>query len=150
MTTNQQKIVDILNKARSMEMESIHQYMVQHYLLDSLNYEELAKFQKLIAVDEMRHAERFAERIREIGGIPTCERNGKIILNQTLEEIYSHDINLESNTVEQYTKFIQECKNLGDSTTAELFNDILAEEKIHLSQYEDDNSKIQEYKQNNK
>ena len=62
------KVIEVLNKARSMELYAVHQYMNQHYNLDDMDYGELAANMKLIAIDEMRHAENFAERIKELGG----------------------------------------------------------------------------------
>ncbi|MCU0593463.1 MAG: bacterioferritin, partial [Desulfobacterales bacterium] len=56
------KVIEALNKARAMELHAIHQYMNQHYNLDDKDYGELAAKVKLIAIDEMRHAEMFAER----------------------------------------------------------------------------------------
>ena len=61
-------VIGTLNEARSMELHAISQYMNQHYGLDNMDYGELAKNVKLIAIDEMRHAEMFAERIKELGG----------------------------------------------------------------------------------
>ena len=61
-------VIEVLNKARSMELHAIHQYMNQHYNLDDMDYGELAAKVKLIAIDEMRHAEMLAERIKELGG----------------------------------------------------------------------------------
>lgn len=58
------RVIEVLNKARSMELQAIHQYMNQHYNLDDRDLGELAKNIKLIAIDEMTHAEAFAERIR--------------------------------------------------------------------------------------
>ena len=58
------KVIEVLNKARAMELFAIHQYMNQHYNLDDMDYGELAANMKLIAIDEMRHAENFAERIK--------------------------------------------------------------------------------------
>ena len=58
------KVIEVLNKARSMELYAVHQYMNQHYNLDDLDYGEFASKIKLIAIDEMRHAEQFAERIK--------------------------------------------------------------------------------------
>ncbi|HQG30658.1 MAG TPA: ferritin-like domain-containing protein, partial [Deltaproteobacteria bacterium] len=57
------KVIGVLNKARSMELQAIYQYMNQHYNLDNMDYGDLALKVKLIAIDEMRHAEMFAERI---------------------------------------------------------------------------------------
>ncbi len=65
-----ENVVGVLNKARSMELQAIHQYMNQHYNLDDMDYGELAVNMKLIAIDEMRHAEMFAERVKELGGNP--------------------------------------------------------------------------------
>jgi len=62
------KVIEVLNKARAMELHAIHQYMNQHYNLDNMDYGELAGKVKLIAIDEMRHAEMFAERIKELEG----------------------------------------------------------------------------------
>ena len=65
------RVIAALNEARAMELFAITQYMNQHYGLDSMDYGELAAKMKLIAIDEMRHAEMFAERIKELGGEPT-------------------------------------------------------------------------------
>ena len=65
-------IVGVMNQARSMELQAIHQYMNQHYNLDNMDYGDLAAKVKLIAIDEMRHAEMFADRIKELGGEPTA------------------------------------------------------------------------------
>ena len=77
--TRKANVVEALNKARSMELHAIHQYMNQHYNLDDMDYGELAANMKLIAIDEMRHCEMFAERIKELGGEPTSEVAGKVI-----------------------------------------------------------------------
>ena len=71
-----QNVIDVLNKARAMELQAISQYMNQHYNLDDMDYGELAAKMKLIAIDEMRHAEMFAERIKEIGGEPVTGHGG--------------------------------------------------------------------------
>lgn len=64
------KVIEVLNKARSSELQAIHQYMSQHYDLDDMDYGKLASNLKQIAIDEMRHAEALAERVKELGGDP--------------------------------------------------------------------------------
>ena len=44
------KVIGVLNEARSMELHAISQYMNQHYGLDNMDYGELAKNVKLIAI----------------------------------------------------------------------------------------------------
>ena len=81
-------VVAALNKARSMELHAIHQYMNQHYNLDDKDYGELAMNMKLIAIDEMRHCEMFAERIKELGGEPTSELAAKVVKGQDVKTIF--------------------------------------------------------------
>ena len=95
-----QKVIDALNTARGMELQAISQYMVQHYTLDEMDYGKLCAYQKLIAIDEMRHAEKFAERVKELGGAPNCEKAGPIEQPQELKQIYPFDIGMESDTIE--------------------------------------------------
>jgi len=45
------KVIEVLNKARAMELQAINQYMNQHYNLDDMDYGELAGKIKLIAID---------------------------------------------------------------------------------------------------
>ena len=75
--TRKAKVMEALNKARAMELYAITQYMNQHYALDDMDYGELAANMKLIAIDEMRHAEMFAERLNSLCQIEVREaQNG--------------------------------------------------------------------------
>ena len=95
-------VIAVLNKAREMELQAITQYMNQHYNLDEMDFGELASKIKLIAIDEMRHAEMFAERIKELGGDPATGYDGKIAKGQSPEKIFSFDSVLEDDTIDAY------------------------------------------------
>ena len=112
--TRKANVVEALNKARSMELHAIHQYMNQHYNLDDMDYGELAANMKLIAIDEMRHCEMFAERIKELGGEPTSE----------------------DDTIFVYNELRKVCVDNGDILTAKLFETIIGEEQIHLNYFD--------------
>lgn len=133
---NVQKIIEVLNIARSMELQAISQYMNQHYTADAQDYGEFAKNLKLIAIDEMRHAESFAERIKELGGEPTSDPLSKIEKGQAVDVIFGFDAKLESETIAKYTEFQKLCMENGDSVTAALFEQIIVEENIHLKYFE--------------
>jgi Bacterioferritin (cytochrome b1) len=130
------KVIEVLNQARAMELFAIHQYMNQHYNLDDMDYGELAANMKLIAIDEMRHAENFAERIKELGGEPTTQKEGKIVTGQAVSVIYEADANQEENTIEAYSGFLAVCKEAGDIVSARLFERIIDEEQAHLTYYD--------------
>ena len=131
-----QKVVEVLNKARGMELHAIGQYMNQHYSLDDMDYGELAAKNKLIAIDEMRHAEMFAERIKELGGEPTSDLADKVQKGQKLEQMFAFDAGLEDNTVDVYNQFLQVCRDNGDSVTAKIFEEIIDEEQDHFNYFD--------------
>jgi bacterioferritin len=130
------KVVEVLNQARGMELQAIGQYMNQHYNLDDMDYGELAAKIKLIAIDEMRHAEMFAERVKELGGEPVTGYEGKIAKGQPVDKIFSHDSALEDDTIDTYNQFALVCRENGDSISMKIFEDIIDEEQIHLNYFE--------------
>lgn len=130
------KVIEVLNKARSMELQAIHQYMNQHYNLDDMDYGDLAAKVKLIAIDEMRHAEMFAERIKELGGEPTAEPADKVVKGQKVDVIFPFDAGLEDDTMDVYNQFLLVCRENGDSTSMKLFETIVDEEQIHFNYFD--------------
>jgi bacterioferritin len=138
-TTKEQrrkKVITVLNKARSMELQAIHQYMNQHYNLDDMDYGEFAAKVKLIAIDEMRHAEMFAERIKELGGEPTTELAGKVEKGQTVEVIFPFDAEQEDDAITAYNQFLLVCRENGDSTSMKLFEAIIDDEQAHFNYFD--------------
>jgi bacterioferritin len=134
--TKKKKVIEVLNKARSMELQAIYQYMNQHYNLDNMDYGDLALKVKLIAIDEMRHAEMFAERIKELDGEPTAESAAKVEKGQRVEAIFPFDAKLEDDTIDIYNKFLLVCRDNGDSTSMKLFETIIDEEQIHFNYFD--------------
>jgi bacterioferritin len=132
----QKKVIDVLNKARGMELNAIHQYMNQHYNLDDMDYGEMAGKIKLIAIDEMRHAEAFAERIKELGGEPTTEPSAKVEKGQAVEAIFPFDVDLEDGAITAYNQFLLVCRENGDSVSVQLFEEIIDDEQVHLNYFD--------------
>lgn len=137
------KVIEVLNKARAMELHAIHQYMNQHYNLDDMDYGELAAKVKLIAIDEMRHAETFAERVKELGGEPVTEHDGKVAKGQKVEGIFPFDAALEDDTIDVYNQFLLVCRDNGDSVSMKIFEDIIEEEQIHYNYFDNVHSHIE-------
>jgi bacterioferritin len=136
------EVIGVINQARAMELQAIHQYMLQHYNLDNMDYGDLAAKVKLIAIDEMRHAEMFADRIKELGGEPTPDLAGKVEKGQKVEAIFPFDANLEDDTVDRYNQFLILCRENGDSISVKLFETIIDEEQIHFNYFDNINEHI--------
>lgn len=142
MNEKKAKVIEVLNKARSMELQAIHQYMIQHYNLDDMDFGELAGKVKLIAIDEMKHAEDFAERVKELGGEPTTELAGSVIKGQEVKEIFPFDVKEEETAIEAYNEFLKVCQENGDSISVKLFERIINDEQIHLNYFDNTNKHL--------
>jgi len=138
-----EKVIEVLNKARSMELQAIHQYMNQHYNLDDMDYGELAAKMKLIAIDEMRHAEAFAERVKELGGEPTTELAGGIQKGQDINTIFDFDAAEEDHALDAYNQFLLVCRDNGDSISVKLFEQIIDDEQEHFNYFDAINDHIE-------
>jgi len=130
------RVVEVLNQARSMELFAITQYMNQHYNLDNMDYGELAMNMKLIAIDEMRHAEMFAERVKELDGEPSTGWEGDLKKAQDVKVIYPYDAGLEDDTIDIYSQFLLTCRESGDAISAKLFETIIEEEQAHMNYFD--------------
>jgi bacterioferritin len=104
-----------------MELRAVHQYMNQHYNLDNWDYGELAANVKLIAIDAMPHAERFADRIEESGGEPTAEPADATEKGQKADVAFAFDAAVEDNTIASYNEFLSVCRENGDSISVMTF-----------------------------
>jgi len=138
------KVIEVLNKARAMELQAIGQYMNQHYNLDDMDYGDLAAKVKLIAIDEMRHAEQFAERIKELGGEPTADPAGPVAKGQKVETVFPFDAGQEDDAISAYNQFLLVCRENGDSTSMKLFEAIIDEEQIHYNYFDNVHSHIEQ------
>jgi len=130
------KVIAVLNKARSMELQAIHQYMNQHYNLDDMDFGEMAANIKLIAIDEMRHAEAFAERVKELGGEPTTKLAGGVETGQGVETIFPFDAEQEDDAIIAYNQFLLVCRENGDSVSVKLFEAIIEDEQEHFNYFD--------------
>jgi len=136
------KVIEVLNKARAMELYAISQYMIHHYALDAMDYGELAKNMKLVAIDEMRHAEQFAERIKELGGEPGTDLSDKVQMGQDVPKIFDFDAVVEDVTIDAYNQWLSVCREMGDNVSVKLFEAIIDEEQTHFNHFENVSSHI--------
>ncbi|MCX7826951.1 MAG: ferritin-like domain-containing protein [Verrucomicrobiae bacterium] len=134
---DKQAVIDVLNKARAAELAAILQYMSQHYELADNDYGQFAQQLKLIAIDEMRHAEMLAERILILGGTPTSKPDMETKKKQPVLEIFKLDEKLEDGAVRDYNEFLQVCREARDYVSAKVFELLIVEEQIHLEHFQD-------------
>jgi bacterioferritin len=120
----------MLNKAIAREMQVAVQYMWQHVQWIGVKGFAVRDELQSIAVEEMKHAEKIAERLFYLGGTPTTKPD-PINVGKTLKEMIKQDIKDEKIAIEMYKQIIEMAQKEGDVTTAFIFKQILEQEEDH-------------------
>ena len=60
-----EQVIQLLNETLKNELTAINQYWLHYRMLDNWGVKKLAEFERQESIDEMKHADRFAERILE-------------------------------------------------------------------------------------
>jgi bacterioferritin len=131
-----QKVIDLLNKARSRELTAISQYMSQHYELEDTDFGKLASKFKEIGITEMKHAEKLAERILFLNGEPTSKPDALVKKGQQIPQMLTTNMALESSAIKLYNEAAMVCAGEKDQISKELFEELLKEEEDHLNYFE--------------
>ena len=129
------ELIDALNLDRAYELGAIIQYMGHHYEAMGAESPAIIEILKETAIDEMKHAEKLAERITYLGGIPVQKpippkRGG------SLKDMVKDDLEAENEAIERYKKHIKLAEKLGDVTTRVMLEGILEEEEGHADEWE--------------
>ncbi len=124
------KLTDMLNKAIAREIQVSVQYMWQHVMAKGLESAEIADVFEDVAITEMKHAEKIAERLFYFDITPTTKPD-PIKVGGTLKEMLADDTRAEEEAIDLYKEIIKLALSEGDSTTRLLFEQILSEEEDH-------------------
>jgi len=131
-----EKVIDLLNKARAGELTAIMQYMAHHYELADADFGKLGAVLKKTAIEEMKHAEKLAERILFLKGTPTSKPDGEIKKGQEIAQMLATDVALEAGAITMYNESALACAADKDQISKELFEELLGEEEEHFDQFE--------------
>lgn len=129
-----EKLVAFLNKGIARELQVSIQYMWQHVQVTSIDGVVVEDIFRKIAIAEMKHAERLAERLDYLGGVPDTQPE-PIFVGGSLIEMLKQDEKDEEGAIVLYKQAIQEAGEIGDYTTRRLLEDILAEEETHINTF---------------
>ncbi|MEE8449226.1 MAG: ferritin-like domain-containing protein [Thermodesulfobacteriota bacterium] len=130
-----EKIVEVLNKARADELMAILQYMGHHYEAEGMESPAIMDMFKETSIDEMKHAEKLAERIVYLGGTPTYQPSA-MKKGGDLKKMVRDDLEAENSAIANYKKFIKICADEGDSTSRLMLEEILSQEEEHADNWE--------------
>jgi bacterioferritin len=126
------KVIEFLNKALYNELTAINQYFLHAKMLKNWGFNELAKHEYEESIDEMKHADKLAERILFLDGLPNFQMLGKLRIGENPRELLQCDLALEYEALPLLRDAIAHCETANDYVSRKLFADILESEEEHI------------------
>ena len=126
------KVIEHLNIALRNELTAVNHYWLHYRLLDNWGVARLAEFERHESIDEMKHADRLAERILFLDGLPNFQLLGRLRVGENVEEVLRADLALEEEALPPLRDAIVHCENVRDFVSRDLFAYILENEEEHV------------------
>jgi bacterioferritin len=101
-------------------------------MLDNWGMTKLAKFEYGESIDEMKHADKLAERILFLDGLPNFQTLGALRIGENVEELLKCDLELEEEALPPLRDAIEHCEKVRDYVSRDLFAHILENEEEHV------------------
>lgn len=130
------KVIEFLNEVLKNELTAINQYFLHYRMLDHWGIAKLAKFEYGESIDEMKHADKLAERILFLDGLPNFQMLGRLRIGENVEELLKADLALENEALPVLRDGIQYCEQVRDYVTRDLLQHILESEEEHVDTLE--------------
>jgi bacterioferritin len=112
VTKAAEKLTGMLNEALAKEIQVSIQYLWQHIqLMGGKRIASGSQFRQ-VSITEMKHAERIAERLCRLKGVPTAKPS-PITVGDTLKESLELDARAEEETIQLYKKVIEQAEQGG-------------------------------------
>ena len=126
------EVIGHLQEVLKAELTAISQYVLHSEMMDNWGYKGLAKYTKMEAIGEMKHAEAVIERLLFLDGTPSMQELFKLRIGQNVQQMHENDLALELDAVERLNKAVASAVAAGDNGSRELFESILKDEEGHV------------------
>jgi bacterioferritin len=127
------KVIDYLNQSLRHELTAVNQYWLHYRLLEDWGYMKLAKKERAESIEEMQHADKLAERIIFLEGLPNMQQLNPLKIGQTIKEVMEADLEGEYDARTLYNEAREVCRVAADYVSMKLFEDLLADEEGHIN-----------------
>lgn len=138
-----EKSVELLKKAVGDELSAVHQYMYFHFHCDDQGLTLLASLFKRTAIEEMMHIEKIADRILFLKGDVDLIPADKVDKIQDVRQMLAKAMEMEQQSIRDYNEWAIAAG--ADSVTRKLFEELVADEERHFSQYDTEEENIAKY-----
>jgi len=129
-------VIAILNEQLTAELTAINQYWLHYKLQENNGWVKLARHTRHESIEEMEHADKLAERIIFLDGLPNFQKLSPLRIGQSITEMFECDMKVEVEAVARLRRGIKLMRERDDVTSAKLFEEILKDEEEHIDYLE--------------
>lgn len=128
------ELIDNLNRALSLELAGVIQYLQHSFLVTGPEREVFRKFFRDMSEESQDHAAVLGDKVVALGGVPTVEP-GDIRQATGLAEMLRQDLELERAAMEAYVAAWKSCTD-NELGTRFLLEERISEEQRHIDEFE--------------
>lgn len=137
------KIIMHLNKLLGNELVAINQYFLHARMFKNWGLIRLNNVEYHESIDEMKHADKYIERILFLEGIPNLQDLGRLRIGEDVPEMLQSDLTLELEGAKDLREAITWADKVHDYVSRDMMIAILAEEEHHIDWLETELELIQ-------
>lgn len=134
--------VELLNRAISDELAAVHQYMFFHFHCNDQGFELLSSLYRRIAIEEMMHVERLAERILFLKGEVLMKAAHEVHPVTDVREMLAMAAKMEQESARDYNTWANECGANADSASKKIFEGLVEDEERHFEIFDLENQNL--------
>ncbi|MCL6544945.1 MAG: bacterioferritin [Bryobacteraceae bacterium] len=142
---DKQKSIDLLNRAVADELQAVHQYMYFHFHLSDQGFGPLASLFKRIAIQEMGHVEKLAERVLFLRGEVDMATAGPVERITDPEKMLEKAMQMEDMSAREYNQAALACSENADSASKAIFEALVVDEEGHYDQFDKQRENIRRF-----
>ncbi|MDU3818781.1 MAG: bacterioferritin [Pantoea sp.] len=137
------KIISHLNKLLGNEIVAINQYFLHARMFKNWGLMRLNDVEYHESIDEMKHADKYIERILFLEGVPNLQDVGRLRIGEDVEEMLRCDLALELEGAKDLREAIAWADKIYDYVSRDMMIEILADEEHHIDWLETELDLIQ-------
>ena len=130
------KSIELLNKGVADELQAVHQYMYWHFHLDDQGFGPLSQMFRRVAIEEMGHVERLAERILFLKGDVNMVPAGPVERIIDPEAIVKRAAEMEAEAVGIYNQYAIQSTQNADAASKQMFEALVNDEERHFAEFD--------------